>query len=243
MKLPKVDPRRSDEQGWRWYGNKISVTTVLDQAVANPGLTAWYKRTTEKQIEKVRTETAKFGTELHDYFEKVLTGKELGPIDPKHQPHIDTFHAWRKQNRVKPMHCELSLASEDLGIAGTCDFLGEINGQMVVADWKITSKFKITNGWQMAAYRHMIAENLGIDVGMVGLQVDRRTALPKMFVYQHFDWCDTRYKHALEIFKGLHFTKLSKLDWPWLHKDALLARQEAHIKTSKVKQASAPDPF
>lgn len=238
-----VAPRRSDEQGWRWYGNKISVTTVLDQAVANPKLNQWFKKTSEKQIEKVRTETAKFGTDLHDYFEKVLTGQPLGRIDPKYQPHIDTFLAWRKQHRVKPLHCELSLCSEDLGIAGTCDFVGEIDGVMVVADWKTSTKYKVTYGWQLAGYRHMVAENLGLDTGMVGLQINRRTALPEMFTYQHYDWCDRRFKAALEVFKGLYFSKLDKIGWPWLRKDALGMSQQAHVKALIHRTTNEADPF
>lgn len=219
--VPKIEPRRSDKDGWRWYGDKVSVTTVLDQAVANPKLIGFFKRNTEKKVEQIRSETAKFGTDVHALFEKVLTGQDLGDVPLVYQPHVDTFHVWRKQNRVKPWKCEQSLSSIKLGIAGTWDFLGEINGKLVVADWKITTKFKITNGWQMAAYRFMIKERLGLDVGMVGLQVDRRTALPKMFTYTHFDWCEDKFKCALEVFKGVHFTKLNQLEWPWLHKSAL----------------------
>lgn len=236
--IPKLDVRRSDENGWRWYGNKISVTTILDQAIANPGLTGFFKRNTEKKIEEIRSTTAKFGTDVHALFEKVLTGQDLGNIPLHYQPHVDTFHAWRKQNRVNPWHCEISMASEKLGIAGTADFLGEINGQLVVADWKITSKFKITNGWQMAAYRFMIKENFNLDVGMVGLQVDRRTALPKMFVYSHYDWCEDKYFAAIEAFKGVHFTKLNKIAWPWLYKKATNYSTIRSLKAGKFKHVT-----
>jgi hypothetical protein len=221
-----ISLRRTDKDGWRWYGNKVSVTTFLDQAVANPGLTSFFKNNSAKKIEEIRSRTSQFGTDVHALFEKILLGKDLGAYPKDYQPHIDTFHAWRKQHRVKHHYCELSLVSEELGIGGTCDFLGEIDGKLVVADWKITSRFKITNGWQIAAYRYMIKENLGLDVGMVGLQVDRRTALPKMFTFEHLGWCDIRFKAALEVFKGVHFTKLAKEEWPWLHKNALFAAKK-----------------
>lgn len=220
--LPEVPSKRTDEDGWRWYGNKVSVTTVIENAVANPKLMQWFKKNSEKKVEKVRKETADFGTEGHKYFEKILKGEQVIEFPESHRPHVETFIAWAREHKVKARHTELAMVSERLGFAGTCDFLGEIDGELAIADWKLTARYRITNGWQMGAYRIMAREIFGFEqLGMVGLQVDRRTAEPKMFKYQHFDFCEHAFLCSLEVFKALHFNKLAKLEWPWLKERAV----------------------
>lgn len=219
----KIPERFTDENGWRWYGNKISVTTVLENAVANPSLMSWFKKNTEKKIEQVKTKTANFGTDAHKYFEAILMNEKIVDPNLSHVPHIMNFNKWIDDNKVKAKHCEISMQSERLGIAGTADFIGSINQEEILADWKTGTRYRITNGWQMASYRMMAIENgiVSKDCGLMGVQIDRNTADIKTFKYEHIEFVEHAFLCALEVFKALHFNKLKKVEWPWLKERAI----------------------
>jgi len=212
----------TDADGWRWYGDKVSVTTILSNAVANPKLAAWYKKNSENKINKVKSETADFGTQAHEMFEKVMLAKhgDVFEYPPTLLKHIEGFIKWKTEHNVKALHTELNLVSEEHGFAGTVDFIGEIDGKVCVADWKTGTRWSITNGWQMSAYRRMAIEAGLVDesCGLYGLQVNRETAEVKAFKYEHLDFVELAFMSSLQVFKSLYFNKLQKLEWKWLQK-------------------------
>lgn len=211
-----------DEDGWRWRGPYISVTTVLGQAVVNKMLESYYKKTSYYQIEKTRARTSKFGTDAHEYFAKILLGEQFD-CPETHTQHVAKFQEWVLENAVKAEHCELTLVSEELGICGQADFIGTVGGEGELCDWKTSRRFAVTNGWQMAAYRRMAIEQgvINDSYGLRGLQINRETAEIKSFKYKHLDYVEHKFLCALEVFKGLYDTKLRKLNWPWLDKRAV----------------------
>lgn len=214
--------RVADESGLLWYGNKISVTSMLSNSVANPGLNNWFKKTSEKKIEEVRTKTANFGTDAHKFFENILKNEEI--IVPKsHEVVVNNFRKWATHNAVKPLFLEHTLESEDLGVAGTTDFIGYIKDNLVVADWKTSTRYAITNGWQIAFYRRSAIEKKLIPstAGMMGVQVSRETGEIKTFEYEHIDYCEHAFLCALEVFKAINFHKLKKAEWAWLNVRAI----------------------
>ncbi len=221
----------TDEDGWRWYGNKVSITTILENTVANPKLAQWYKQNSEKKIEEVKTRTANFGSALHEHIANILTGQKFDPekvsepgnIYNPFNTHIAAFMKWVIDNNVKADHCEKTMISEKLGIAGTTDFIGTVNGEETIIDWKTSTRYKITNGYQISAYREMAIESglISKDCGMMGVQINRETAEIKTFKYEHVNFCFQKFLCALELFKGLYFHKLTKKEWPWLHEKTL----------------------
>lgn len=86
FKILPADIVRKEVDGTHYYfvGDTFypSVTHILD--VAGPkeyGLLNFFKQNTPDEIEKIKTETAGFGTMLHDAFEKLLWGVELNTKD------------------------------------------------------------------------------------------------------------------------------------------------------------------
>ena len=214
-----------DGEGWRWRGNKPSVTTVIKNSIANRGLDNWYKNNSANAIEKRQKQTSEFGTECHRYFELFLKGDlSLSDVPETHKRHVVAFMEWVQKNDVKPLYLEQALASETYGFSGQADFIGTVRGSLFVGDWKITGTYSITNGYQLAAYRQAAIECqlVGPDAGIIGVQVDRDTAVVKEFKYKHIDFCFHKFLAGLEIFKGIHFYKLQALKWPWLHKQSLV---------------------
>lgn len=76
----------------------------------------------------------------------------------------------------------------------------------------------------MAAYRRMAIENKLVDesCGLYGLQVNRETAEVKAFKYEHIDFVELEFFSALQVFKGIYFNKLKKLEWPWLQQRSVM---------------------
>lgn len=215
-----------DESGIRWYPapgplGKPSSTAIIEP-ITPKSLSNWHKRTSEKQIEKVVSVAQKFGTDSHGFFENVFKGVPF-EVPESHAKHVANFQQWVKDHRVKPMSCERYVESDKYGYAGRTDFIGEIDGQIVIADWKTSRSYSIKNGWQLASYRRAAIE-MGLvpeTCGMVGLQVARDTAEVKMFKYEHIDFCEHAFLCALDVFKALYFKKLNDINWKWLKERAV----------------------
>lgn len=221
---------KSDADGWRLYyiGKTplFSITTILGNTVANPKLAAWYKKTSEKKIEQVMTTTSDLGTRAHKAFESILKN-EKPELTPDIQPLVQSFTKWKNDNNVKALHLEKTVFSKRYGYAGTLDFVGYVNGELTIIDWKTSKNYKITNGWQMGAQRLAALESLNIskDCGLMGVQISRDSGELKTFKYQHIESVENAFLNSLEVFKMLYYNKLAKLEWPWLHQKAFLRNE------------------
>jgi len=227
----------TDEDGWRFYKlkgqNYLSVTTILDNAVANPKLANWFKKNSENKIARVKSETGDFGSQLHSHIEDYLIGKP-SQVEPQFKQHMENFKKWATEKKLSAANlkrygkgCEVSLVSKKYGFAGTADFIGWLSDKPVIADWKTSRMYRVTFGWQLAAYRlaAIELELVNDKCGLLGLQISRETAEVKSFEYQHIDFVEFQFLAALEIFKGLYFNKLAKMNWPWLKERSLCLKK------------------
>lgn len=221
----------NDSDGWRWYGTKEqpylypSVTTILHETVHQPGLINWYKNNSAETIDKKLVETGAIGEELHLLFDRIVNGEEP-EIPPQFKIHTDSFRHWFNTKKVTPIKTEFVVASERYGYAGRVDFYGEVAGKKTIVDWKTGTRFGDTWGDQVAAYQMAVCEIIGIpltDLNFMILQVSRDTGELKEFKYQHLDWMQDSFLLALERFKRIpRFTKLKKLNWPYLMKKTMV---------------------
>lgn len=212
-----------DEDGWRWYGNLPSLTTIIGNTVNNPKLNSYYKKNSERKIEKVLTETADIGTRSHACFENILKNKPFqADVDISHI--VTAFQQWKDENNVKPLFIEKSLCSFKYGFACTIDFLGYVNGELTLIDWKTSRNYKITNGWQLGGQRIAAMEALSLPnapLGLQGLQISRDDGKVSSFKYQHIQEVEDVFLNTLDMFKMLFFNKLKKMDYPWLFRRAM----------------------
>lgn len=212
--------KENDVNGWRWYVGEegkryISVTTILD--VAQPKyLTDWFKRTSKKEIEKKQKTSRDHGTAIHTAIEKQVKGLEH-KIDPEHVKHLDNWKKLRDKHRITGQEAEKVVVSDVWGYAGTVDLVGLYEEQLSVMDVKTGRSYSIKTGWQMAAYKQALEEKGYPKLGMAGLHVPSDGKEPRSFKYTHYDWCWNRFLDCLGAFKGLYFTALSNVEWPWLH--------------------------
>lgn len=221
-----------DVDGFRWYeidGRKyISVTQVLEVA-QHFKLTNWFKNNSKSKIEKTKEQTAALGTKLHELVERDLKHEENLDVP---QELTQAFRNWKlKQHeyQLQALVTEQTVLSKKYGYAGKLDMIvsgdfKEIKTPFAVGDLK-SGRFSIKTGYQLAAYRNAVIEMPNgytqDNLGMFGIQIHRDGSEPKVFEYQHHHYCFERFLYCLEIFKGLYYNKLKKMQWPYLEHDAV----------------------
>lgn len=212
----------NDENEWRWYQDQdtkdkfLSVTTIIDLGIPKKSKEEYFKKNTKATIEKQFKAAGEFGTQAHFHFERVLRGEEF-EVPSTHVQHIEVFKKWIADHSVKATYIEQVLYSDKYRFAGTCDFIGEIDGKLFVADWKTSRRYDISFGYQMAAYRSAAIEMGLIDntAGMLALKIDRVTAEPQSFEYTHYDFCFHKFLCAFELAKGINYKKMEKEGFPY----------------------------
>lgn len=146
-----------------------------------------------KRWEDARIESATFGSIMHSNIEKYYLGEAYEENDVMPQ-----FLHFAEENTLHPYRTEWPIYSQELGLAGTIDFLHYHDGEYVLYDWK-RSKNIIENGqpvtkskyykkalapishiqdtsyWhyalQTSLYRYMLEQNYGIQVAKSRLVV------------------------------------------------------------------------
>jgi hypothetical protein len=135
----------------------VGVTTILG-TLNKPALMTWplneaIKKLTPK-IGKVLTEDdlalAKkayldksdkgkdTGALIHSAIESYLRGKKL-VLDESIVAPIEAFKKWFKESKAKVLGLEQTVYSRDYNYCGTFDAILEIDGQIVLVDWKSTN--------------------------------------------------------------------------------------------------------
>lgn len=224
--------RITDSEGWRWYshGDELrsddmyaGVTGILEVAVDQKLKSYFVKNSANKQ-EKRLTETGDIGTAIHDLIERDLKGETVAISNPALREPFNRWLECKDKHKIKAYKTETMVLSKKYGFAGTFDIYGEIDGKPAIMDVK-TGFVGVKAGWQIAAYR-LAALEMGLvdpECGMAALSIKRDGSLGTPFIYEHIDWCTKSFLSCFEVFKALYFTKLNKLEWPWLKISSLAA--------------------
>ena len=115
------------------------------------------------------------------------------------------FYNWFADNNVEFYETELKLVSEQYQFGGTFDAVCEVNGKLVICDWKTSNSTYSEFLIQLGAYRQLIQENLDHDIrGAILLRLDKE----EKGVYEE------------------HHYKIKDLNWGWKMFKLLLKIQE-----------------
>jgi genome maintenance exonuclease 1 len=176
-------------------GNSVpSVTTVLGYSKREV-IQAWRKRVGEEEANKVSSKASSRGTRFHNLCEKYLTNKENlfeGVMPDLLQSFRDVVATLDEIDNIH--YVEAPLFSEDLGIAGRTDIIGEFRGKLSVVDFKTSNREKDEN-WirdyflQGTAYALMYEELTGtpIEQIVIIISVDH-SPTPQIFVKNKNDY-------------------------------------------------------
>ena len=90
---------------------------------------------------------------------------------------FDEWFKWWIQNpKIKPLHTELKVWSEQYRYQGTLDCIGQVGKKLIVIDWKSSKNIYPEMGMQLAAYAEAYKELHGksIKTGLIVLVTKER---------------------------------------------------------------------
>ena len=193
-----------------------SVTTIINGNLGwkTGALIGWNLKLVDQGLNP-RAELKKagrIGTLAHNMIEEFIKGGavQLDGYEPNEISQAKTayygFYKWFANNNVNFHETELKLVSEEYQFGGTFDAVCEVNGKLVICDWKTSNSGEYPEFIiQLGAYRQLIQENLGYDIrGAILLKLDKE----EKGVYEE------------------HHYKIKDLNWGWKMFKLLLKIQE-----------------
>ena len=105
------------------------------------------------------------GTQVHEMIEDYLNGKELNFLEngiPLYDPFIWQmflrFVDWWETHKPILLETEVHLFSDKIRVAGTCDLVCEIDGEVWIIDFKTSNNLQTTYELQTAIYTECYKE-------------------------------------------------------------------------------------
>lgn len=115
-----------------------------------------------KRPEKVKDAAADLGTRVHGLIDEwILTGSTR-PQDVDEMVAFCNFTMFVSKYKMRFLSGDLAVASLRYKYGGRLDALAEINGKLVLLDWKTSNAIRNDYALQVAAYRLALYETYGI---------------------------------------------------------------------------------
>lgn len=151
-----------------------SVTAILGEAAPiGYGLKEFWKNNTKEESEAIFEAAGEFGTKMHDAYEQLLTGKELNLLEDyptdKEKKSLVAFVDWFRYYAPSEFESEQPVASMKYSYAGTLDFVGTINGERWLIDFKTSTGIQMSHQLQVLAYKQAYEESFGQKIDRVGI--------------------------------------------------------------------------
>lgn len=166
-----------------------SVTSIIGRNLGwgHDSLADWQMKMVAigRDPDMIRDKAGAFGTLVHEMIEYGSIDIEVdedirpllsvGDIDEARVV-FSLYEKWAGRHEVEPVHKELTLASERYQYGGTVDFIGVVDGDLQLVDFKTTRSLRAKHFIQLAAYKHLYLENEGKDLnaGILHLKSDRQ---------------------------------------------------------------------
>jgi len=145
-----------------------SVTYVLGTYPKGKFFEDWLKKV-GYSADYVVKKAAEEGTQVHEMCEAFLLGEELTFLNdngyPKYHPDVWQMFLrfvdfWEEYNPTL-IETEVHLFSDELKVAGTCDMVCEIDGELWIIDFKTSNNLQTTYDLQTAVYGKCYEECYG----------------------------------------------------------------------------------
>ena len=141
------------------------VTTITRQLGEKGGMVhvAWKLGTEGIDYRKHWDEKALIGTLTHEMIaghfkdEEVDVSEYSQRVITQAMVCVEKFHAWKENHSIEPVLIEKQMVSEGLRFGGSVDFLGEVDGELTLLDFK-TGKIYDETWYQIAGYSILIEE-------------------------------------------------------------------------------------
>jgi len=152
-----------------------SVTYVLSHYPKGKFFEDWLKKV-GYSADYIVKKASEEGTQVHEMIEAYLNGEELKFLEhgrPMYDPNIWEmflrFVEFWEEYKPSLIEAEVHLFSDKLKIAGTCDLVCEINGELWIIDFKTSNHLQTTYDIQTAIYAQCFEECFGKKVNRTGI--------------------------------------------------------------------------
>ena len=185
------DLKTENIEGKRYYvtpkGNKyVSITSLLGN-LSKQSIIEWRRRVGEAEANKISRQASSRGTRVQNICESYIKNQE-GILEGVLPDAIDMFNSILPLlDRIDNIHvAEGALYSDDLGVAGRTDLIGEFDEKLSVIDYKTSRKRKT---WEMchayfmqgAFYAHAYEELTGISINDIVIIMAVESDKPLLF--------------------------------------------------------------
>lgn len=176
--------------GYVWAGERFpGTTTILGRFKDSGGLLQWAFRQGQSGASSLyenANKAADIGTACHamieahinysDAYEALALADLPDEGKEKAKNAFGMYLKWERQTGLKMLsrYQEVQLVSPDYRFGGTPDAIAEMDGEVVLLDWKTSAGIYADYLVQLAAYQHLINEGVRMDTGEpLGVKVSK----------------------------------------------------------------------
>jgi ribosomal protein S18 acetylase RimI-like enzyme len=175
----------SPKGGYYIDGVKVpGTTTIIGRFKESGGLLQWAFKQGQSGVGSLyekRDEAADIGTRAHSLIERHINGEDLTKIlqSEESEQAVNAFKQylkWERQTKLKLLskYQEVQLVSPTHQFGGTPDAIGEIDGEILLLDWKTSNGVYPDYLIQLAAYQHLVNDGYVMSTGQpLGLKVGK----------------------------------------------------------------------
>jgi len=166
-----------DSRYYRRNGNYYpSVTYVLSYYPKGKFFENWLKQV-GFSADYIVKKAAEEGTQVHELCEAYLNGEELKFLDDRGRPQYNPdvwqmflrFVEFWEEFKPTLIETEVHIFSDVLKVAGTCDLIVEINGELWLLDLKTSNQLQTVYELQTAVYGQCYEECFGKKIDRYGI--------------------------------------------------------------------------
>jgi len=153
-----------------------SVTYVLGYYPKGKFFENWLKQV-GFSADYIVKKAAEEGTQVHELAEAYLNGEELNFLDERGRPQYNPdvwqmflrFVEFWETHKPTLIETEAHIFSDELKVAGTCDLIVEINGELWLLDLKTSNQIQTVYELQTAVYGQCYEECFGKKIDRYGI--------------------------------------------------------------------------
>lgn len=186
------------------FDSNTHTYTIAD--VAYPSVTEICEPISFKKLDalskNILDNAARRGAKVHEILSQfvVVDDFDINEVDTESFPYFSAFVEWWRTYRPTTLFSEYVLGDSGLGYCGTCDFIGIIDGRVVLIDFKTTSSIDSKYlAVQLAGYKRLLeARGICVDKTCV-LHLKKDGKYTYKEIEPDYEWFDILQKHNTKM--------------------------------------------
>lgn len=175
-----------------------SVTEII-YSQPKPWLQKWYDKYGIDRCERKTYLSNLIGTEFHRCAELFTQGNIVQTPCPRVKRMLPSFLQWFDSVQIAPYATEMKVYSHKHRYQGTLDFVGEIDGEVFLVDYKSSSKINDDMALQLVAYARAYGEMTGVTPKKGKIVLVKKDKPKFQLMTKDFDLTDKLFDKFLRI--------------------------------------------